>query len=304
MKRPAPLLTLLFLLLVSVTSAQVVRKAQGTAGQETFSFYYMEPRQEVKGVLLLLPGWGERLTAVFDKTALPRLLAEQGFVTVVPQLRQAMFADPFTLAELHEITAILSGWYKSTNLPLVLGGLSAGGNMAIGFAEHILAGDSLLQLKAVFAIDPPLDLARVYRSAENQAHYQCHNKRIRKQGRVLSRRLRRSLGGSPEERPEQYRHYSAFSAGAADGGNARLLLSLPIRLYSEPDLDYARKTYCSELQYTDINATDLEALSRFLKDSGNQRAEYITTQGKGFHSWNILDAADCANWILGLTALK
>ena len=59
-----------------------------------------------------------------------------------------------------------------------------------------------------------------------------------------------------------------------------------------------RKTYCDELQYEDINSVDLEKLNKFLKSIGNDKSEYITTKGKGFHSWNILDATDCVEWIL------
>jgi hypothetical protein len=59
-----------------------------------------------------------------------------------------------------------------------------------------------------------------------------------------------------------------------------------------------RKTYCDELQYEDINAVDLEKMNIFLKSIGNDKSEYITTKGKGFHSWNILEPIDCVNWIL------
>ena len=111
----------------------------------------------------------------------------------------------------------------------------------------------------------------------------------------------RTLNGSPVERPDQYLKYSAFSADAPDGGNAKLLKSIPVRLYSEPDLGFVRNTYCDKLQYEDINVFDLEKLSKFLVSIGNNQAEYIITTDKGFHSWNILDPIDCVNWILTIS---
>lgn len=184
----------------------------------------------------------------------------------------------------------------------IIGGLSAGGAIAIRYAEHVLASNNTLKVKGVFAIDSPLDLIRMYKSAENKIHYNCPTKLIRKEGDLIKKYLLRTLG-SPEEQPDQYLTYSAFSAGREDGGNAKLLKSIPVRLYSEPDLDFVQKTYCEELQYEDINAFDLEKLSKFLVETGSQ-AEYITTKGRGFHSWNILDPADCADWILTIAGEK
>jgi hypothetical protein len=158
--------------------------------------------------------------------------------------------------------------------------------------------DTTSKLKAVFAIDPPLDLNRMYSSAENKARYNCKSKLIRKEGLFIRNYLRRTLHGSPVEKPDEYLKHSAYSANAQGGGNARILKKMPIRLYSEPDLEFVRKKYCDELQYNDINAVDLERLNRFLKSIGNDKSEYITTQGRGFHSWSILDPVDCVEWIL------
>ena len=154
--------------------------------------------------------------------------------------------------------------YGFSNLPFILGGLSAGGAIAIGYAEHVLASDSTKMLQGIFAIDPPLDLSRMYKSAENKLQYKCQSKLIRKEGDFIKKYLLRTLNGSPAEQPDRYLIYSAFSANNKDGGNAKLLKSIPVRLYSEPDLDFVRKTYCEQLQYEDINAFDLEKLSKFL----------------------------------------
>jgi len=227
---------------------------------------------------------------------------EKGFVTVVPQLHQVLFADDYTISELNEIIKQQFEKYNSNKLDIAIGGLSAGGSIAIDYAEHILNADTTLRLKAVFAIDPPLDLNRMYTSSENKIRYNCKSKLIRKEGSFIKNYLLHSLNGSPQEKPDQYLKYSAFSANEQDGGNAKVLKDLPVRLYSEPDLDFVRKKYCDEMQYEDINAVDLEKLDKFLKSIGNEKAEYITTTGKGFHSWNILDPADCVQWILRVTA--
>jgi hypothetical protein len=304
MKYSSFILFLSFFTLAGIASGQAIRKDKGAVSGETFSYWYLEPKGNIKGILVLLPGWGESPQSIFEKTPLPRLLAEKGFVTIVPQLHQTLIADDYTVAQISQLIAIQSKRYNSNNLHLIIGGLSAGGAIAIGYAEHILAGDSTKKLQGVFAIDPPLDLSRMYKSAENKLQYNCQSKLIRKEGDFIKKYLLRTMSGSPAEQPDQYLKYSAFSANNKNGGNARLLKSIPIRLYSEPDLDFIQKTYCKQLQYEDINAFDLEKLSKFLAGIGNKRAEYITTKGKGFHSWNILDPADCANWIVAITGEK
>lgn len=280
---------------------QVIKKGIGKVNNRNFSYSYIEPEQETKGVLILLPGWGESPQSIFQKTQLPQILLGKGFITIVPQLRQILFADDYTISEINEIIKTQLRQYKSSNLKLIIGGLSAGGAIAIDYAEYVLQFDTTLKLKGVFAIDPPLDLSRMYTSAENKIGYDCKSKLIRKEGSFIKNYLLNTLNGSPLEKPDVYLKYSAFSAGAQDGGNAKVLKDIPVRLYSEPDLDFVRKTYCDELQYEDINAIDLEKLNKFLAGVGNKRVEYITTKDKGFHSWNILDPTDCANWILRIS---
>ena len=276
---------------------QAISQDKGTFDGKTFSYYYLEPNDTVRGIVILLPGWGEHPQSIFDQTSLPHLLAKKGFVSVAPQLQQRLFADDQTVAEINALVAILLKRYHSDHLPYCIGGLSAGGATAVGFAEHELAGVNGSALKGVFAIDPALDLSRMYRSAENKMQYRCQNQLIRKEGKFTKQYLLRILRGSPEERPDAYLAYSAFSPMHPDGGNAKWLQSIPIRLYSEPDLEFVQRTYCAQLQDEDLNAFDLERLHAFLISIGNDRAEYLTTESRGFHSWNIPDPADLAEWI-------
>lgn len=279
------------------SSAQTIRSGSSKVNNESFSYSYTEPATDPKGILILLPGWGESTKSIFEKTKLPALLLEKGFVTVVPQLHQTLFASDFTISQLNVVIKELSERYHSNNLSVVIGGLSAGGAIAIGYTEYLISIDSAQNLKAVFAIDPPLDLARMYRSAENKINYNCKNNLIKKEGYTIKKYLQEALNGTPEEHPDNYIKHSGYSESAADGGNAKFLKNIPVRLYSEPDLNFVQNKYCSELKFEDINACDLEKLNAFLSGINN-KAEYITTKGKGFHSWNILDPNDAADWIL------
>ena len=135
--------------LPNVLCGQSIKNGKGVVNKETFSYCFIEPEQEVKAVLILLPGWGENPRSVFEKTKLPRLLAEKGFVTVVPQLQQTLFADDYTISAITEIIKIQSKQYNSNELKFVIGGLSAGGAIAIGYAEYVLSLDTTKNLKGV-----------------------------------------------------------------------------------------------------------------------------------------------------------
>lgn len=261
----------------------------------------MQPQTKVNGILILLPASGEKPQSVFNKTTLPQLIAQKGYLTIIPVLHNTLFADQQTITQLNQIFKTQSQKYSISNS--IIGGLSSGGAIAVGYAEFLLATDTQTMLKGIFSIDAPLDLSRVYSSAERKIKYSCQGL-IMKEGYSIKNTLDKTLGGSPESKPEQYLKYSSYSAKEEDGGNAKFLKNIPIRLYSEPDLDFVRNTYCSDLEFNDINAFDLENLNKFFLRIGNKNSQYIATKNKGFHSWNIVDADDCKDWILRINSLN
>lgn len=277
---------------------QSINKHKDKVNDEIFTYYTIQPQSKIIGILLLLPGSGENPKSIFDKTSLPKIMADKGFLIVAPELHNSLFADQKTINELNEICKSNCQKYNISNL--VIGGFSSGGAVAVGYTEYLLSLDTVSRLKGIFTIDPPLDLTRLYASAERRINYKCQGL-IMKEGYSIKRQLENTLGGSPASKPDQYVIHSSYSANDSNGGNAKYLKNIPIRLYSEPDLDFVRKTYCTDLQFNDINASDLESLYKFLLRMGNKNAEYITTAGKGFHSWNIVDATDCADWILRIS---
>jgi hypothetical protein len=120
---------------------------------------------------------------------------------------------------------------------------------------------------------------------------------------VMSNYLDKVMGGSPADKRENYVALSPFLASEAAGGNAKRLKDIPIRLYTEPDIDLVKNRYCKELMLADLNVTDLEKLQQVLKESGNGNCELIVTKDRGYHSWNIAEPRDLASWIARLGKL-
>lgn len=266
----------------------------------SFHHYLAVPPGNVQGILLLLPGLGEKPGAVLQKTNLPILAAEIGFLTIIPDLGKNIIADKEITTGLSGLINVYAIKYDLRELRLVVGGFSRGGSISIRYAEHLVASNSPIKLKGVFAIDPALDLKRLYLSSLRIIAYAC-SPLIKKEGQQNKRLLEEKLGGTPTQKEDNYIKYSGYYADVDSGGNAKYLRNLPVRLYSEPDLAYVRNTFCNKFEEIDINAFDLQRLNSLMLNLGNVQCEYITTSGKGFHSWKILDSEDCVQWILQIS---
>ena len=285
---------LLFLILIGeCVVAQTISKKSIRVDNKNYAYFVLEPAIAMQGILLLLPGRGENPKDVFKRTDLPDFLKAKGYLTIVPELPYSLFAGASIRKHLLEI---LKTQATTKGLSLSVGGFSAGGSVAISYAEYLLSLDSVTNLKSVFAIDPPLDLERLYSTAGYFMEYDCNM--MRDEGLLMSTYLDKAMGGPPKDNHETYVALSPFLASEADGGNARRLKQIPIRLYAEPDLNLVKNRYCKELREDDLNATDLEKLARILKTLGNTNCEYIVTQDRGYHSWNIADGRELAAWIV------
>ncbi|TDB62693.1 alpha/beta fold hydrolase [Arundinibacter roseus] len=235
---------------------QNIQKKIVKADKMSFNCSLFEPKAKVSSILLLLPCLGEKPETIFEKTRLPALLAEHGFLTILPDLGKTLFADSTTCADLHKQMQYFIEMNKLGELPVVVGGFSRGGAISLRFAEHILSAGITVNLRGVFAIDPALDLQRLYYSSINKSRYGC-SKLITKEGASITNYLVEKLGDSPQTQRVKYIGHSVYSHNIDSGGNAKYLLNIPVRLYSEPDLAFVKQKYCQQLQEDDLNAFDI-----------------------------------------------
>jgi pimeloyl-ACP methyl ester carboxylesterase len=276
--------------------AQSVKSSKVKANGISYKYHYLEPSGEKKGIVILLPGSGERFKNILKYVGLAKVLFNNGFVVVVPEVHTLLYADDYSIDLLDALLQTKLKDYGAK--PLFLGGFSSGGAISARYAEILSAKKTPINLNGLFIIDPPLDLQRVYAAGIHKL--QSCDGIIKREGLNITTMLENTFGGPPDKRTNEYISHSPFTANIPDGGNAKYLFNLPIRLYSEPDLDFVRKTYCDQMEMNDLNSTDLEGLHQYLIKNGNNRCEYITTKGRGFHSWNIIEPNDLLAWILKL----
>lgn len=255
-----------------------------------------------KGLVVLLPYYGSDANE-FATASLPGLLAKQNIATMVVSAAGYIGDE-----ELDTLKALIGEVVRDQHIPpgrLVIGGISAGGTGAVRYVELCASGhcDAALTPKAVFSVDAPLDFEHWWNANELNLK-RADPKSFPDESTAILDALRAVLGGSPSEARPVYLARSPFLASEKDGANARLLRSVPVRLYTEPDIVWIVDNWRHD--YYTLNAMDQAALVLILKELGNPQAELITTTGKGFrppgtrnpHSWTIVNEEDLANWIV------
>lgn len=289
--------------------------AQAAAGATAGPYRIYAPAGKATSLLVLLPGYGGNPDSFdpssgFTPSTLPARLAQHGVMTLVAVPNSETLYE--TDKALGALDSLVDRVVRQHGLPrerVAIGGFSSGGTGAVRYAQRCAQQKcrAVPRIAAVFAVDPPLDFERLYRSSQLIVQRNAPRSNLAEERRILET-LRGSLGGTPDESGAAYRLHSAVLASAPDGGNARLLARTPIRLYTEPDVGWWMEQ--RNLDFHGMNSVDHAALINLLRVAGNDRAELIATTGKGFrpdgrrhpHSWSIVDEPELARWLLAALA--
>jgi pimeloyl-ACP methyl ester carboxylesterase len=274
------------------------------------SYRIYEPTGKPVGLLVLIPGGAathDEFTAGGSAPSiLPQKLATHQMVTIIPA--GGGYSQWLEDGWLKHLDAIVAETLTTHQIPadrVVVGGFSGGGTAAVRYAEFCAARRSPagVRIRGVFAVDAPLDFTRFWRGETLAIHRGAHPSFVGEAKAVLAD-MRRVLGGSPDDEPARYLQVSPFSAFADGGGQAQLLAGMPVRLYTEPDIDWWMTN--RKVDYYSMNAVDAAGLVLQLQLLGNRQAELITTQARGIrkdgvrhpHSWSIVDEPELESWIL------
>lgn len=260
------------------------------------------PKLPWKGYVFLIPGFGESAENILQQTNLPNELAKSGFLTVIPTFQDGVLSfgvDNLSQESFVKILKDVTSKHKLIDQNFYVGGFSIGGSAAIKYAEN-----PSIKPKAVFAIDPPLDFERFYYSAKRDIRL-SKNGETNQENIYMIERLEKEIGGNPSTNLQEYYNLSPYSFSDINQNSIKKLLNTPIRIYTEPDVNWWLKERGADL--TSMNATECSAMINELNKLGNQNATLITTQNKGFrkpdnkrhpHSWSIADNDELIKWLL------
>jgi hypothetical protein len=280
-----------------VPGSGVVCRKELTTSNNCYRLYL--PASAPKGLVVLLPKYGEDANA-FQRFRISQFLSKKQIACMAVSHAGYLFDSdlPTLLALVREVAAA----QKIPPGKIVVAGISAGGTGAFKYVQYCAVHDcGPLKPAAVVFVDAPLDLERWWKSQEINLRRNNPASHLDESKTILEV-LAMAMAGSPNEVRDTYRAKSPVLASEKDGGNARLV-TIPTRLYTEPDINWMLDNWKSD--YYTSNAIDQAALILQLRAQGNQRAELVTTSGKGFnpdgkrnpHSWTIVDEEDLARWI-------
>lgn len=271
----------------------------------TQNFYLaLVPKTSIKGLLVILPGFGGVPKDVLQETDLPMKARINGYLVIIPYLAlQTNYSDSISQNRLATLIPEVIKKYKISNNNLIIGGHSIGGNGALLYAENAfrINNEKIIKPDLVFGVDPPLDMKRLWESFMYIKNVNFSKVAV-KEADYFIKRLEAELGGTPFEQSNAYEKISSFYRDAEDGGNAKFLKSIPVRLYCDPDINWYIENRRTPIEHT--NLADLTACIIQLKLLGNDDAELITNIGKGFfpdgkrhpHAFSQLDSDEFLKW--------
>lgn len=237
---------------------------------------------------------------------LTTLCTERGIITlytVSSNYSPEFFCSDSVMSKLDEMVDEVLKEHSISRENIFIGGISSSGTRALRYAQYCRQGKSKfgIKIRGVFAVDPPLDLARFYHSIDrHKANFKAG---MLWEAELMVKVWPQYFSGSPDEFPSEYLDASVFSHLNSLGGNAVFLKDMDIILYHEPDIDWWLKERGAS--YYDINSFDIAAFALKLEKLGNTNVQLVTTAGKGFdrngnrkcHSWTIVDEEELVHWI-------
>lgn len=288
---------LLNLSLFASACAQKVETVYRTPADTTQNSYRVAyPAGPVRGILFIS----------YEALTDPALATRQGLVHVSATQSKDYFDTMFDDRILQTTDAMLGELCQKHHVSptnVILGGFSAAGTLAVRYAEFCAEGKSAYGISpaAIFAGDPPLDYERLWQEAEKSVRLDFHPAATA-EGNMLMDSMKRRFGGTPETALARYRAASPFSYWSEKGGRGQLLGKIPVRLYTEPDVQWWMENRRKD--YYDLNALDCAGLINELRTQGSSTAELILTTNKGYrpdgsrhpHSWSIIDQNDLVVW--------
>ncbi len=269
--------------------------------------YYLtlSPEVKTKGLLLIPCGFNTP-EQILEETDLPFKACQEGYTVVIPFLHSATIPDSAFIFQ-NRLSALIPQLVTKYKIPpgrFIIGGQSWAGHQSIYYAERSFQVTQLIRPDLVFAVDPPLDMQRLYNEYKRVVGTDTIYKAAPEAGMVLNL-LQATFSGTPEEESTAYAYGSSYTRTLKKGGNAQYLLTVPVRLYSDPDIIWYLHETNTPIEWT--NTADATTFVNELRILGNNRAEYVSCLGRGRrpdgrrhpHSFSMLDAGEFLNWASG-----
>ncbi len=274
--------------------------------KDDISGYYLavKPQTEkIDGVLILLPGFGQRAETIFPETKLHNVGYLNNILTIGFSQGAKLYADKETQDKLTNVLKDILKRYKIEESKFVIGGYSAGGTVALRYTELCKQYPDKFPIspKGVFVVDSPIDIFTFYELLEENIENKYSEVAVQEAEWVTN--LIKNDHGIPKENIDYYKEINPFSMNKKYGENEKWLKNMPVRVYHDVDIEW-RLVNRNQPVSTQSYLVTSELINRLLL-MGNQRAEFMQTYQTGYrsngmrhpHSWSIVDEVECIQWL-------
>ena len=272
-----------------------------------YGYYFAIAPEKVKGTLVLLPGFGQIAESVLVSTDLPEQAYQNGLLTIVFAGRNRMTADSVVQEKINAVLLDAKERFSLREQGIAMGGFSAGGTVALRYTQvsQQFPERFPFRVRAVFMGDSPVDLYHLWKMQEINLQDTLHAVSA-EEAKFLQRELRNAYGATPAEQPELYDALSPFSLEAGRSQHEQWLKDVAVRTYHDVDINWRLKNRNQSVLYRNYVPSS-ELINRLML-MGNEEAEFIQTFQTGYrrgdvrhpHSWSIIDAEECVQWLLGV----
>lgn len=301
--------TILYLLLLLLTttscSAQSIERITYNTKDTLHGYYLAAPPYgvQIDGVLVLLPGFGQRAESIYPESKLFNVAAHNNILVIAIAGGNKLYADEIVV---NNLTTVFNDVIKRFHVNperFAIGGYSAGGAIALRYTElcNQYPGKYPVKPKAVFMVDSPIDIFTIWDQLDETAKANFSDIAVNEANWAM--REIRDDHGVPKEHVQEYAAFNAFSMNKEYGTNEQYLKNTAVRAYH--DVDIAWRLVNRRQTVRDANYLVTAELINRLLLMGNNKAEFIQATGKGYrsngqrhpHSWSIIDEPACISWI-------
>lgn len=258
---------------------------------------------ELAGVLVLLPGFGQKAESIFPETKIHNVAYVNGILTIAIAGGHKLYADEDVTAKLDDAFNHIQKEFSVDKEKFVIGGFSAGGTISLRYAEYCYEypQKASIQPQAVFSVDSPVDLFQIWSYFNREIEKNFSEAGVSEAKYVAEIMLREI--GDPQNNKENYERLTPFNSDLTSPGNEKYLKNIGVRVYH--DVDIAWQLQNRRRSLFDSNALASSEMINRLLLLNNERAEFKTAKKPGYrstglrhpHSWSIVDEVELVQWV-------
>ena len=286
--------------------SQNYQKVSFGKGENEYYLAVNPASDEIKGALILLPGFGQAAETIFPESKIHNTAYANGILTIGLGIGPKLYTDESVIDRINKAIEHVKEKYQLQADQFVIGGFSAGGTISLAYTEHCFKNPSQspIQPKGVFSVDSPVDLFHIWDYFERELERNFSEAGISEAKYVMN--LMQEEIGNPVDQKSTYKALTPFHMDDLAIGNEQYLQKPAVRVYHELDIRWLIQNRRRSL--IDTNALAASELINRLVQQGNEQAEFMLSKEAGHrsngvrhpHSWSIVNELELIQWVKGI----